>query len=124
MGLHRKLDDFGLSQSDINQRRNVFWILYFLDKSMSIRIGQPSVMFDDDVGIDLPQEIEISSLLPDGSKKHGIFRYHAQLALLESRIYTELYSIKTTNSPEIQRLKSVGQVCLPPYDCISVDISS
>jgi hypothetical protein len=114
MGLHRKLDDFGLSQSEINQRRNVFWILDFLDKAMSIRVGQPSVMFDDDVGIDLPQELATSNISPDGSKKYSIFRYHAQIARLESRVYTELYSIKASNSPEIQRLKSVGQVCLPP----------
>jgi hypothetical protein len=124
MGLHRKLDDFGLSQSEINQRRNVFWILYFLDKSMSIRIGQPSVMFDDDVGIDLPQETEISHVLPDGSLNYSIFRCHAQLALLESRIYTELYSIKASNSAELQRLKSVSQVCLPSCGSLYLDVSS
>jgi hypothetical protein len=113
IGLHRKLDHFGLSQSEINQRRNVFWILYFLDKSISLRIGQPSVMVDDDIGVDLPQEKEILRVLTDGSKEYSIFRCHAQLALLESRIYTELYSIRASNRPELQRLISVGQVTYP-----------
>lgn len=107
------MDHFGLSQAEINQRRNVFWILYFLDKSLSLRIGQPSVMVDDDIGVDLPQEIEILPVLADGSKVYSIFGFHAQLALLESRIYTELYSIRASNRSEIQRLKSVGQVILP-----------
>jgi hypothetical protein len=107
------LDHFGLSQSEINQRRNVFWILYFLDKSISLRIGQPSVMVDDDIGVDLPQESETLRVLTDGSKEYSIFKFHAQLALLESRIYTELYSIRASNKSELQRLKSVGQVILP-----------
>ncbi len=81
---------------------------------MSLRTGQPSVMVDEDIGVDLPQETEILNDFPDGTKRHRIFRCHAQLALLESRIYAELYSIKASNSPELQRLKSVSQVCFPP----------
>jgi hypothetical protein len=91
IGIHHKLDHFGLSQSEIDQRRNVFWILYFLDKNISIRIGQPSIIADDDIGVDLPQEKETLRVLTDGSKEYSIFRFHAQLAVLESRIYTELF---------------------------------
>jgi hypothetical protein len=104
------LDDFGLSQEEIIQRQNVFWILYFLDKNFSLRIGQPSVIFDDDIGVDLPQEKEILHVCPDGSKKYSIFRFHAQLGLLEGRIYSSLYSIRARNRPELERLKSVGEL--------------
>ena len=69
-------------------------------------------MVDDDIGVDLPQEKETLSVLTDGSKEYSIFRYHAQLASLESRIYTELYSIRASNRSEVQRLKSIGQVIL------------
>ena len=46
------------------------------------------------------------------SRRVSIFKFYAQLALLESRIYTELYSIRASNRSELQRLKSVGQVIL------------
>jgi len=70
-------------------------------------------MVDDDIGVDLPQESETLRVLTDGSKEYKIFRFHAQLAILESRIYTELYSIRASNRSELQRLKSVGQVIYP-----------
>jgi hypothetical protein len=66
-------------------------------------------MFDDDIGVDLPQE-EIQHTAPDGSKKYGIFRFHAQLAVLEGRIYSSLYSIRARNRTELQRLQSVGEL--------------
>jgi hypothetical protein len=82
-------------------------------------------MLDDDIGVDLPQEREIFNVLPDGSKKYTIFRCHAQLALLESRIYTELYSIRASNRSELQRLKSVGQVCFSfPANVVVLDESA
>jgi Fungal specific transcription factor domain len=104
------LDDFGLSQAEIEQRRNVFWILYFLDKSASLRIGQPSVITDDDIAVDLPQEKETSHVYPDGSKKYSIFRFHVEIGLIESRISRELYSIRAMNKSELERLKSVGRL--------------
>lgn len=94
----------------MDQRRNVFWILYFLDKSISLRTGQPSVIVDDDIGVDLPEEKEMFHISPDGSKRYGIFRCHAILARLESSIYQELYSIRARNKSELERLKTVGKL--------------
>ncbi|KAH8819212.1 fungal-specific transcription factor domain-containing protein [Xylogone sp. PMI_703] len=110
MGLHRTFDEFRLTQKEITQRRNVFWMVYLMDKSISLRIGHPSVITDNDIGVGLPPEIDPNALSIDGSKKFNIFRYQAQLALLESRIYSELYSIRSRNRAIADRLRSVGQL--------------
>ena len=109
IGLHRNLNDFGLSQTEIKQRNNVFWIVYFIDKSLSLRLGHPSVLNDDDIGIDLPQD-EIVQKHPDGSTKYSIFRCQAQLARLESRIQTELYSARALRKSALERLRLVGEL--------------
>lgn len=108
IGLHRRLDDFGLTQSEITQRRNVFWIVYIIDKSTALRIGHPSVISDDDIGVDLPERETIVSYYPDGSRKFDIFRWQVELALIEGRIHTELYSIRSRKRSELERLKAVG----------------
>ena len=110
IGLHRNLKDFGLSQAEITQRKNVFWIVYFIDKSVALRLGHPSVMNDDDIGIDLPQAETLLERQPGGSVKFGMFRYQAQLARLESRIHSELYSARAQNKPALDRLRAVGEL--------------
>ena len=110
IGLHRKLDDFGMSPSEMDTRRNVLWIVYVLDKSLSLRIGHPSIIVDDDIGVDLPPEASPHDKCPDGTKKFNIFRYIVQLAQLESRTFSELYSIRSRNKSAVERLKSVSQL--------------
>lgn len=109
IGLHRNFNDLGLSQVEIKQRNNVFWIVYFLDKSIALRLGHPSVLNDDDIGIDLPVD-EIVQKRPDGSTKYSIFRCQAQLARLESRIHTELYSARALRKSAMDRLRMVGEL--------------
>ena len=110
IGLHRKLDEFGLSESEINQRRNVFWIAYIMDKVLALRLGHPGIMNDNDIGVDLPKEHKEFACYPDGSRKYDIFRCQVQLATLQSRIYTELYSARAHKRSALERLRSVGQL--------------
>lgn len=110
IGLHRNLNHENLTKEEIVQRQNVFWIIYSMDKSFALRLGHPSVMSDDDIGIDLPQENDIIERRPDGTNRYGIFRCQIQLAMLESRIYSELYSARAQNKSALSRLKSVGEL--------------
>jgi hypothetical protein len=110
IGLHRNMNDFGLSQAEIDQRQNVFWIVYFMDKSVALRLGHPSVINDDDIGIDLPQEKTVIEVRPDGSTRYAIFRCQTQLAMLESRIYSELYSARSLKRSALDRLRSIGEL--------------
>ncbi|KAI9852345.1 MAG: hypothetical protein M1838_001050 [Thelocarpon superellum] len=105
IGLHRRLNaDFGLSAAQTQDRRNVFWILYMLDKATSLRSGRPSVINDEDVGIDLPSHEE--------GQEPNKFRSMAILALLESRVYSRLYSARSRTRSRFERLKAVSQLDL------------
>lgn len=110
MGLHHKLGGFGLSQQDVQQRYNVFWIVYVMDKTIALRFGHPSIMRDDDIGIDLPHQDTLCEEDSDGLKRFNMFRYHAELAQLESRVYSELYSVRARSKPTSNRLAAVGEL--------------
>ena len=67
-------------------------------------------MTDDDIGVDLPDEDTTICYNPDGSRKFNTFRSQVELALLEGRIYTELYSIRSRKRSDLERLKAVGRL--------------
>jgi hypothetical protein len=114
MGLHRWLDGFGVSQAELEQRRRVFWIIYIIEKSTCIRIGRPSAINDDDIGVGLPPEdvraegdvgIHVPSV---PGQKFYPFRTMCAIALIESRIYSELYSAKSRTKAAAETLRCVG----------------
>jgi hypothetical protein len=108
IGLHRWLDDFGLSEEQADERRNTFWLLYTVDKGTSLQTGRPSIIHDQDIGIALPQEKEPILLYPNGRRRFDTFTASAKLAVIESRVYTELYSTRSRTRTVLQRLKSIG----------------
>jgi hypothetical protein len=108
IGLHRWLDDFGLSQEQADERRNVFWLLYMVDKGTSLQTGRPSVIHDNDIGIALPREKDPTLVFPSGKRNFDTFTFSAKLAMIESRVYSELYSTRSRTRSVLQRLKSIG----------------
>ncbi|KFX86018.1 hypothetical protein V490_09269, partial [Pseudogymnoascus sp. VKM F-3557] len=111
IGLHRRLDGYGLKERDIEQRRNVFWIVFGLEKGISIRSGRPSVFSDDDIGVELPPKTPHTYKDLSNSKSVlGGYRCVATIALLESRVYTKLYSARSHTKSDLERLKWVGSL--------------
>lgn len=111
IGLHRNPNESAFTEDEIVQRQNVFWSVYIMDKSIALRLGQPSVMNDDDIGIDLPPEKLPDEIRTDNiTIKAGIFRYHVQLAGLESRIYSTLYSARGQSKSLMERMRLVGEL--------------
>lgn len=109
IGLHRRLDGYGLTPQEAKQRRNVFWIAFGLEKGISIRSGRPSVFADDDIGVELPPiNPNANQNLDSPDSELDWFRSNATLSLLESRVYSKLYSARSHTKPEIERLKWVG----------------
>lgn len=110
IGLHRRLDGYGLSSREIEQRRNVFWIALGLEKGISIRSGRPSVFSDDDIGVELPPKNPRGNR--DLDKPESVldsFRSVATLALLESRVSLALNHL----FPHQDRARAPGQTTLP-----------
>ncbi|KAK5031252.1 hypothetical protein LTS07_004987 [Exophiala sideris] len=120
LGLHRHLEGFGLSESESYQRQRVFWILYVIDKDMSIRIGRPSAIDDDDAEIEIvsqPSQGEIS--IPTSTGERGNFypfQSLCSLALIQSRIFHELYAAKARNNTTAERLESISKLDAELHD--------
>ncbi|KAJ5682271.1 hypothetical protein N7462_005436 [Penicillium macrosclerotiorum] len=95
--------------------RALFWLLYSLDKEMSLRKCQPPLINDADCDLDLPVNyVSVSS-------DHQFFEYQLslnellfptdlRLALLKSKIYQQLYSYSSLNKPEATRIQLIREL--------------
>lgn len=106
MGLHRRTQDQGLPVQQVEQRKRVFWAVYFLDKDISLRMGQPFAQDDDDMDAELPSEV--STDLPligfgDESRKVNFFNSRIGLAVIQGQVYKRLYSVQAARQSEAQR---------------------
>ncbi|KAF2802771.1 uncharacterized protein BDZ99DRAFT_482626 [Mytilinidion resinicola] len=108
IGLNRWLDDCGLSEQQLDERRNVFWMLYMIDKGVALYAGRPPVMHDQDIGVALPKSTNSSLMMPSGLPHFNTFVHAARLAMIESQVYSELYCPRARSRPALQKLKAVG----------------
>ncbi|KAE9376517.1 hypothetical protein N431DRAFT_501370 [Stipitochalara longipes BDJ] len=110
LGLHRSLDGYGLASEEIEQRRNVFWVFYLMEKAISHNLGRPSVINDDDIAVDLPPKKPGLMQSPSGAKVYDIFQDQIKLAIIGSRICSELYSASSQTKSEMGRMKVLGKL--------------
>lgn len=108
MGLHRRTQDAGLPARQVEQRKRVFWAAYFLDKDISLRMGQPSAQDDDDMDVELPSENPTDLLLidigaGDESRKISFFNARIGLAVIQGQVYKRLYSIQGARQSDAQK---------------------
>ncbi|KAH7130955.1 fungal-specific transcription factor domain-containing protein [Dactylonectria macrodidyma] len=113
MGLHTKSPNPNLSEKDIEQGRRVFWIAYFLDKDISLRLGQPFVQGDDDMEVELPTENLTRISFYDGRLCAVDFlRSRVGLAIIQGQIYKHLYSVQATRQSNAQRAAATQELNL------------
>ena len=117
MGLHRKNQDQTLTEAEIEERKNVFWIAYSIDRDISLRTGQPPAQDDDDMDVDLPTGrtlygSQVAPLNRNGNELDTFNFFSAQigLAIIQGQIYKKLYSVKGTHQSEVQQLVAVQEL--------------
>jgi hypothetical protein len=138
IGMHRRGGSFGLNPIELEQRRRIFWILYILDKDTALRSGRPPCINDDDCNVELPEENPPDGVgdvpLSKSNSKFNLFRALASFAIIESRVYMQLYSAKAAKQSDGELLNTIGDLdreleewkgCIPaefrPEDAISLD---
>lgn len=102
LGLHNCAASVHLDLVQRRQHACVFWIAYILDKDLSLRAKLPSVQLDDDVDVDLPSLLLVSTedddntagivVTADRKARMNYFWACIQLANIEGFIYRYLYS--------------------------------
>ncbi|KAL4793182.1 fungal-specific transcription factor domain-containing protein [Aspergillus venezuelensis] len=92
MGLHREIPRPHLSQVQQQQRKNVFWIAYVLDQSISIRLGNAPTQRFDDFDVEFPSDETVEGLMMADNK--AFFPQVCRIAVIRSRIYRHFYSAR------------------------------
>ncbi|KAJ5888418.1 hypothetical protein N7495_008459 [Penicillium taxi] len=114
IGLHKRGSSFGLNLVEVEQRKRVFWIAYYLDKDICLRSGRPPVQDDDDMNVQLPSEDPPDNVgnvpLTDGKGKFNLFRSLCEFATIESRVYKRLYSAKASRQSDGELLNTIGEL--------------
>ncbi|KAL9127898.1 MAG: hypothetical protein Q9217_003308 [Psora testacea] len=114
IGLHKRGSGFNLSPAEIEQRKRVFWIAYLLDKDICLRSGRPPAQDDDDMNVELPTEDPSDNIgnipLADGKGKANLFRFMVTFAIIESKVYKQLYSTKASKQSDGALLNTIGEL--------------
>ncbi|KAL4821400.1 hypothetical protein BDW67DRAFT_150686 [Aspergillus spinulosporus] len=88
LGYHTQPVGTDASTNQPNNKGLLFWLVYFLEKSLSLRNGQSSTILDSDITVPPPSSQTGSS---PSSHLMEYFGYLVELARLAGRIYEELY---------------------------------
>lgn len=97
-----------MAPEEAEQRRNVFWVFFVLEKAISHNVGRPSCLHDDDIAVDLPPKKPDSQT--GGAKVYDTFQDQVKLAIIGSRICSELYSASSQTKSEADRTKVLGTI--------------
>lgn len=114
IGLHKKGASFNLNQSEVEQRKRVFWIAYMLDRDICLRSGRPPIQDDDDMNVELPSEDPPDNIgnipLADGKGKMNLFRLMVTFSVIQSHVYKRLYSVKASKQTDGELLNTIGEL--------------
>ncbi|KAF9636897.1 hypothetical protein BFW01_g7793 [Lasiodiplodia theobromae] len=114
IGLHKRGSGFNLNPAEIEQRKRVFWIAYMLDRDICLRSGRPPIQDDDDMNVELPSEDPPDNIgnipLADGKGKVNLFRLMCTFAVIESKVYKNLYSVKASKQSDGELLNTIGEL--------------
>ncbi|KAG7406765.1 Fusaridione A cluster transcription factor fsdR [Fusarium oxysporum f. sp. rapae] len=108
VGLHTRRWYEKLDRTTVEQHMRVLWIAYCIDSDQMMKQGLPST-FGNEIDLELPVNGPPDGLsdytLPGTQEKINVLRCMAGLAMIQSRISTELYSQRALkmNSTQLHR---------------------
>lgn len=118
LGMHRKRPSTGADPIEEQCRRRLFWCSYVVDKYLSIMLGRPRLLRDDDMDQEMPDCIDDERLtsgkprsLDTDCEMSGALA-HMRLAEILSCAVQEQYSIRPRSDAErlqssIRRIKEI-----------------
>ena len=64
LGLHRKANEINLDPFTTQIRRRLFWVVYYLERVVSMSLGRPFSISDRHIDLDLPLDVDDDTLDP------------------------------------------------------------
>ena len=101
MGLHQQRQtDTSTSNGDIQARRFLFWLLFTLDKDLSILLGSPPSLPLYDCDVAMPDRVSSDQY------------QRIQACIIQERVYVLLYSASSTMKSSEQREQAIAELNL------------
>lgn len=120
MGLQNRASSAHLDPEQRRQHNHVFWLVYILDKDLSLRAQQPSIQVDDDIDLDLPHSLPAEDdgdgdapgvvTTADGNARMNYFLARVQLANIEGGVYDCIFSTRASKRSPEERLAAAHSV--------------
>ncbi|CAK7216733.1 hypothetical protein SCUCBS95973_002906 [Sporothrix curviconia] len=93
LGMNRDAPPASLERHEYIRRRRLWWTLYIIDKKLSVIVGTPLSIRDDDIDIPLPGDNDLGFV-------NAALNLHIKLAELEGKVMSASYRINGTVNKE------------------------
>lgn len=84
LGMNRETPPGYLDPAEYQRRRRLWWTLYIIDKKVSIMMGAPLSIRDEDIDISLPGHRDLGF-------SNSALKLHIKLAALEGKVMSGTY---------------------------------
>ncbi|KAK3201538.1 hypothetical protein GRF29_185g1266629 [Pseudopithomyces chartarum] len=96
LGYHRYQTMKDDSEEERNAKIHVFWFIYMMDKTLSLRLGRASIIQDWDMSLPYPNidsdHARFGSLVQQGQKGTEMLLYWIKVAQIQGQAYEKLFS--------------------------------
>ncbi len=79
LGMNREAPAHYFDHIENEHRRRVWWTLYIIDRKLSVIMGAPLSVSDEDIDISLPEEHDLGF-------SNSALKFHIKLAALEGKV--------------------------------------
>ncbi|XHG03350.1 hypothetical protein AWENTII_006661 [Aspergillus wentii] len=100
-----------------NHLRNIFWLCYTIDKDLSLKTGQPSLLHDEHCDLTLPpgyldqlHTCDTFPYLPNDLPPVPYFPVDLRLSMIKSRAYSALYSMRGLQKDDTELSQDIRQL--------------
>ena len=81
----------------------LFWSVYYIDKSLSLRLGRSTTIPDWDITVP-----DLIAQVPNGPMGYHYYHIWARTARVQGKIYEQLYSPESVGQPDHVRIARVN----------------
>ncbi|VVT54183.1 uncharacterized protein SAPINGB_P003948 [Magnusiomyces paraingens] len=100
LGLHRREHYENLPPAELGYRLHAWWLLYCVEKDISLKFGRPSTIFDGNISAPLPCRIEFDVLSQHSFSNFNFLLHFVLIYRLWNRIHIELTQSRQQSSRE------------------------
>jgi hypothetical protein len=114
LGYHRYQTMKDDSEEDRNAKIHVFWFIYVMDKTLSLRLGRASIIQDWDMSLPYPNidsdHARFGSLVQQGQRGTELLLYWIKIAQIQGNVYERLFSSAAFLKPMNERANTAAEL--------------